>query len=153
MTDLEQNQRLAVLAEARSWLRTPYHHMGRVKGAGVDCAMLPAEVYAACGLIPVQEVEHYPMDWHLHQTGERYLAQVLRHAHEVATPKPGDLVLWRYGRCLAHGAIVLGWPQIIHAVNGLGVLLDDGDSPNILHRSRQRGQRERRFYSLWKEQP
>jgi cell wall-associated NlpC family hydrolase len=31
--------RAAVVAEARSWLGTPFHHQGRVKAAGVDCAM------------------------------------------------------------------------------------------------------------------
>jgi len=32
-------RRLAVTEEARVWLGTPYHHMGRVKGAGTDCLM------------------------------------------------------------------------------------------------------------------
>jgi cell wall-associated NlpC family hydrolase len=35
--------RASVLEEARGWLRTPYHHMGRVRGGGTDCLMLLAE--------------------------------------------------------------------------------------------------------------
>lgn len=27
-----------ILAEARTWLGTPFHHQGRVKGVGADCA-------------------------------------------------------------------------------------------------------------------
>lgn len=139
-------QRAAVVAEALSWLGTPYHHMGRVKGGGVDCAMLPAEVYAACGLIPRQQVDFYPMDWHLHRSGERYLAQVLTYAHEVEQPEPGDLVLWRYGRCLAHGAIVTAWPRVIHAVNRSPVTLADVATDADL------SSREHRIYSLWRRE-
>jgi len=153
MTELERQQRRAVAAEAQSWLGTPYHHMGRLKGVGVDCAMLPAEIYEACGLIPRQEVAFYPMDWNLHQGGERYLAQVLEHAAEVEAPHPGDLVLWRFGRCLAHGAIVLDWPRIIHAVVRVGVVLDDGESPSLLHQRQDGRPRERHFYSLWRKRP
>ena len=38
------NQRQRVVAEAETWLRTPYHHMGRIKGGGIDCPTLLAEV-------------------------------------------------------------------------------------------------------------
>src|SRR5437660_5143962 len=41
-----------VVAEAETWLRTPYHHMARVKGAGADCLTLLAEVYEKAGVIP-----------------------------------------------------------------------------------------------------
>lgn len=153
MTELEEQQRQAVVAEARNWLGTSYHHMGRIKGAGVDCAMLPAEVYAACGLIPAQRIDYYPMDWNLHRGSERYLEHVLAHAQEVEEARPGDLVLWRYGRCLAHGAIVIAWPRIIHAVVRVGVVLDDALSPSLL-RERQGGRpRERHVYSLWSTSP
>jgi len=27
-----------IIAEARSWLGTPFHHQGRLKGVGADCA-------------------------------------------------------------------------------------------------------------------
>jgi cell wall-associated NlpC family hydrolase len=109
-------QRSAVVAEAMTWLRTPYHHAARVKGAGVDCAMLPAAVYTACGLIDEPVFDAYPPDWHMHRDAERYLATVLDYAVEIETdPLPGDLVLWRFGRCFSHGAIVIEWPTVIHA--------------------------------------
>lgn len=49
-------QRAVVTAEAATWLRTPYHHMGRVKGGGTDCRMLLAGLYEAAGVIPHIEV-------------------------------------------------------------------------------------------------
>jgi cell wall-associated NlpC family hydrolase len=35
---------------ARTWLGTPFHHQGRVKGAGVDCAGLVIGVASELGL-------------------------------------------------------------------------------------------------------
>ncbi|MDE1914749.1 MAG: hypothetical protein KGJ57_17380 [Sphingomonadales bacterium] len=136
-------ERALVVNEAREWLGTPYHPCARVKGAGVDCAMLPAEVYEACGVIGHIDVGPYPTDWHLHRSEERYLAGVTAHAHEVEFPLPGDFVLYRWGRCLAHGAIVVRWPTIIHAVSGEGVVLANGLAGRLKDR-------ERHFYSLWK---
>jgi cell wall-associated NlpC family hydrolase len=142
----EQGQRAAVIAQARAWLGTPYHHAGRVRGAGADCATLPAEVYAAAGMIPPLTLEHYPPDWHLHRSAERYLAHVLAHAREVSAPSgPGDFVLYRWGRAFAHGAIIVAWPEIIHAVIQVGVILDRGDD------GRLKG-RERKFFTLWPEE-
>ena len=47
----EQEQREAVVAEARTWIGTPWIHMAAIKGAGVDCAMLLARVYIEVGLV------------------------------------------------------------------------------------------------------
>ena len=41
-----------VIAEARSWLGTPYHHQQCAKGHGVDCARLVEGVGVALGLMP-----------------------------------------------------------------------------------------------------
>jgi cell wall-associated NlpC family hydrolase len=139
----ERQERAAVIAEAHRWLRTPYHHAGRIRGVGVDCAMLPAEIYAAAGLIPPLTVEHYPPDWHLHRGAERYLEHVAAHAHEVsAQTGPGDFVLYRWGRCYAHGAVVVDWPRIIHAMVHVGVTLDDGEDGRLKNRAR-------RYFTLW----
>ena len=121
-----------VVAEARTWLRTPYHHNQRTKGAGVDCANLPAAVYAAAGMIPEIPPEEYSAQWHLHCNSddpdtERYLKRVLEYAREFSGPPgPADFVLWKVGRRWAHGAIVIEWPVIIHAAARAGeVILGD----------------------------
>jgi hypothetical protein len=49
-------RRLAVVEEARGWLGTPYHHMGRVRGAGTDCLMMLAEIYEAADVVPRIEI-------------------------------------------------------------------------------------------------
>lgn len=121
--------RAAVVAEAESWLGTPYHHMGRLKGVGVDCLTLLAAVYHAAGIVPAIEIPFYPPDWHLHRGVERYMDGLLAHAREVETPAQGDVVLFRFGRCFSHGAIVVGWPRIIHAWHSNGVVYGDAEKP------------------------
>jgi cell wall-associated NlpC family hydrolase len=135
--------RARVVAEAESWLGTPYRAAQRVKGreGGVDCLTFVVEVYERAQVIPHYEVTFYPPDWHLHRSVERYLEGVLECAREIAgPPEPGDIVLFRYGRCFAHGGIVTHWPRLIHAWNGAGVVPADADQPLL-------GRRPRRFFS------
>lgn len=139
---MNESARAVVLAEARSWLGTPYHHHARVKGAGVDCAQILIAVFAACGLIPEIDTGDYPPDWMLHRDEERYLGFVRRYAAEVEAPAPGDLVLYRVGRCYAHAGIVVDWPVIIHAVRREGVVLADGAQGFLADRKRS-------FWSVW----
>jgi cell wall-associated NlpC family hydrolase len=138
-----EKSRRRVCDIARTWLNTPYHPEARVKGAGCDCATLLVEVYEEAGLLPHLELEHYPQDWHMHRSEELYLKQVLQYAHEVESPAPGDVCLWKIGRTFSHGAIVLAWPSIIHAVVGRGVLYGDASNDADLIG------RELRFYSPW----
>ncbi len=102
----EAAERVAVVAEARSWLGTPYHHMAAIKGVGVDCAMLLVRVYVDLKLVEPFDPRPYPFDWHLHRGEERYLGFLLARSRGVAAPLPGDVVLFRYGRCFSHGGIV-----------------------------------------------
>jgi len=125
----EQEQRKRVVEEARSWLRTKYHHQGRIKGegnkGGVDCLMLLCEVYHAVGLITFIDPRPYPRDWHLHRSDERYLKGIFQYARPVEAPQPGDVALFRFGRCFSHAAIVTGETEVIHAYLGLGVVQGD----------------------------
>ena len=141
------SQRQRVVEEARGWIGTPYHHRGRVKGGGVDCGMILAEVYEAAGVVPHVDPGEYPHDWHLHRDEQRYLAQVEAYAHKIeGPPQPGDIALFQYGRCISHGAIVVEWPEVIHAyVNVRGVVLDNAVQNKDLE-SRLVG-----FWSPWGE--
>lgn len=120
----ECEERTRVITEARRWIGTPHVHGAAVRGAGVDCGRLLIEVYANAGLIPPFDPGLYPHDYHLHQNEERYLAFVERFAHRVDRPEPGDVALFKYGRVISHGAIVIQWPVIIHAYVGQGVTED-----------------------------
>ncbi len=142
----EAEGRAAVVAEAMSWLGTPYHHGARIKGVGVDCAQLVIGVYAGAGVIEAFDPGPYPTDWHLHRSVERYMRIVLGLAHEIGREavRPGDVILYRFGRAYSHGAIVIDHPTIIHAVRQDGqVTLGDAD------RDAELIGRETRYFSYW----
>jgi NlpC/P60 family putative phage cell wall peptidase len=128
-------RRAAVIEAAQGWLGTPYHHMARLKGVGCDCLTLLAAVYHEAGMIPAIEIPYYPPDWHLHRAAERYMDGLRAYAREIeGPPQPGDAVLFQFGRCFAHGAIVTEWPKLIHAWNGLGAVQGDATMPPLAGR-------------------
>ena len=88
------SQRLAVVAAARSWIATPYHHMADVKGVGVDCAMILVRVYVDLGLVEPFDPRPYTEDWFIHRDEERYMGFLLARARDVAGPQPGDVMLF-----------------------------------------------------------
>jgi NlpC/P60 family putative phage cell wall peptidase len=106
--ELEAQQRAAIVAEALSWVGTPYHHHGKVKGVGVDCAQILVGVYCDTGIVPPVDPGHYARDWHLHQSEEQYLQWLTRGgAHQVSRGRPGDIAVFRFGRTFSHGAILV----------------------------------------------
>lgn len=139
-------QRVAVVAEALSWVRTPYHHGARVKGAGVDCGQLLIAVYEAMGVVPSVACAEYPPDWHLHRDDERYLALVRSYSRPIPFGPPGlgDIVLYRFGRCISHGAIVVEWPLIVHADAKVGAVVVDDAIANQRYAPREAG-----YWSPW----
>lgn len=148
-------ERQRVVKIAHSWERTPYRHMGRVKGAGVDCLTLLAEIFAEAKLVPKVEVPFYPQDWMHHRDAERYMDGLLKYAKEIeGPPQPGDIALWKMGRCFSHGALVVQWPLIIHAQAGCMVTQEDAEKATWLthvgENTADKGKpREHKFFSFW----
>lgn len=141
---MSAEQRARVIAEAHTWVAalTPYHHQGRIKGVGVDCATILCEVYEAAGVIPYVDPTPYPPDWHLHRDGERYLGWLHQYARETDTPRPGDVAVWKFGRCFSHAAILCDDEHIIHSYIGQGVRLERRDADLF------RG-RAVKYFTLW----
>ena len=107
-------QREAVVAEALTWIGTPYRGWSCVKGAGVDCGQLLYGVFHNCNLIP--EIPDLPKDYPLfiglHRASTEYVDLVLKFFREIPESEvlPGDLVVWRLT------AIIKSWPDYyIHA--------------------------------------
>jgi cell wall-associated NlpC family hydrolase len=141
-------QREAVLREAESWLRTPFHQNACLKGLGVDCGTILVAVYGAVGIrVPeLATLPHFPKDWHLHAREETYLGILAQFAPEIAgPPQPGDIVLFRVGRVYGHSGIVLAWPRVIHVYWGRGVEYADASKAPLAGRPA-------RFFSPWKQQ-
>lgn len=148
---VEAEARAAIVAEARSWIGTPYHHHAAIKGVGTDCAMILNAVYSSVGLIPPVSIPEYSPQWFMHQSAELYMDQVLARAKETDAPLPGDVALWKVGRCFAHGAIVVdpGWPAIIHAYKPAGIVLEANGTDAALAQHKSGKAREVRFFTLW----
>ncbi len=134
MSDVDENAlRQSIVAEAKSWVGTPYISNGMVKGkqGGTDCAMLLVGVYAEVGLLTKEfDPRPYPPQWHLHRNEEKYMGYVSQFMHPMPgiderTPLPGDLVMFKIGHVFAHGAIVTAWPLVVHALGNSHVVNDD----------------------------
>lgn len=148
---MDSDTRARVCELARRWLGTPWHHRARVLGAGVDCGQLLVAVYESAGLLSPGQVDpgDYSQDWHLHQEEERFLRHVLQVATPTDAPRPGDIALFRYGRCMSHAAIVLERPGlVIHAYHPDGEVVISNLSVSPALRERLAG-----YYTLIDNRP
>ncbi len=147
----EQEDRKRFIAEAVSFTGTPHRDGARVKGVGVDCATFIADASINCGFVPdTIEIPHYSPQWHLHRNRELYIEELLKWTREI-TPEeklPGDIAVWKFGRCYAHGAIIIEWPRIIHCVKMIGVHEDDASNSSLLVWDMDKP-RPVRFFSHW----
>jgi cell wall-associated NlpC family hydrolase len=113
--------RQTICEEALSWLGTPWHHMQRCKGAGVDCIQMIGAIGLTCGYLTLEQlksVPYYSAQWHLHKNQEKLLDTLrLFGFTEVSleAKQPGDIVVFQYGKAIAHSGIFLGGKDIIHA--------------------------------------
>lgn len=115
-------QRANVIKEAYGWLDTPYRQLGYKKGAGgaVDCSMLLVGVFVGARVWEPLDPRPYPPTWFLHRDEERYLAWMDKAGAETSTPKPGDVVMYKVGRCFAHAGILVDENHVIHAYAKMG---------------------------------
>jgi NlpC/P60 family putative phage cell wall peptidase len=146
-----QDGRARVTAVAREWIGTPFHDHAEVKGVGCDCATLLKCVFTEAGIVQPFTLDHYSPQFFLHQSEERYVGWVLKFAREIeeSEARPGDIVLYRIGKCFAHGALIIepGWPTIIHAhFAARCVRRDDGRNPRLGTRVL-----DRKFFSLFSQ--
>lgn len=156
MDDREALERRAVAVEALTWPGTPYHHRGNVKGrnGGVDCARILIEVFAAVGLIEWFDPGNYPADWHLHRSEERYLAWIERFGAEVRRdPIEGDILVFQHGRTFSHGAICVGWPNVVHAYAEARVVEETSVRGGPLAMYKTGKPRPFKVYSFWDPRP
>ncbi|MGI8527379.1 MAG: peptidase P60 [Pseudolabrys sp.] len=123
-------QRSLIIAEARSWIGTPYRHQASLKGAGCDCLGLIRGVWRAVIGDEPERAPPYAPDW-AEAGGEESLAGAgFRHLTPVARDAflPGDVLLFRWRAHLPakHAAIVTscvenGPGTMVHAHDGAAV--------------------------------
>lgn len=97
-----------IIAEARSWIGTPYRHMGNIKGpnGAVDCGMIIIEIHSKVGAFPWFDPRPYPRQFHLHKQDEWYLRLLYQRGPEIPRPVPGCVAIFKMGRLFSHGSVV-----------------------------------------------
>ncbi len=100
-----------ILIEARSWLKTPFHHQASLKGVGADCGGMVKGVYAAMGA----EVSDVPINYARTPANNVIETVLNRRATKTNDPKPGDIILFTLLREPQHLGILTESGGVIHA--------------------------------------
>lgn len=109
---------------AEEWLaaKVPYRHRGYLR-MGCDCTGLIIGCLREMGYLKQYILRKYPRDWNLHAGAGDYIQEeISRVADKVPNiaPQRGDIVLMRFGNCVAHAGIMLDFPVFVHALKSNG---------------------------------
>jgi len=124
-----------IVAAARSWVGTPYHHQASLKGVGCDCLGLIRGVWRELRGPEPEAMPAYTKDWNEAQGAEELLAAAERHLLRVTRVEEaaiGDVVVFRIRTPgpAKHAGILVddGRAQVaqqglrmVHAQEGVGV--------------------------------
>lgn len=118
-----------IVAEARSWIGTPYRHQAAAKGAGADCLGLLRGVWRSIYGAEPEAVPPYTPDWAEPSREELLWRAALRHLlpRDGRHPLPGDVILFRMrdggiAKHLGIAAAPAPAATFIHAYTGHGVV-------------------------------
>ncbi|MEO0730044.1 MAG: NlpC/P60 family protein [Pseudomonadota bacterium] len=115
-----------VVAAARNWLGTPYHHQASKRGLGCDCLGLVRGVWRDCYGFDAEVAPAYTRDWAEARGEETLLAAASRHLvrRNSGLFETGDILIFRYARGLPakHAAIATSATHMIHAIEKRGVV-------------------------------
>jgi NlpC/P60 family putative phage cell wall peptidase len=119
MTEAGLLDRALIVAEARSWIGTPYHHQASVKGVGCDCLGLVRGVWRALYGNEPEAPPPYSRDWAEAHRRETLAEAAARHMQpvDIARVAPGDLLLFALNdRAVAkHCAILTEGERMLHS--------------------------------------
>jgi NlpC/P60 family putative phage cell wall peptidase len=113
----------AIVAEARSWLGTPWQHQAALKGVGCDCTGLVRGVISMFRALPAELLR---VSYARTPDGVTLLRLCREHLLEVpvAAMEPGDVLALRYTDHPQHlgfvGDYVHGGATLIHALDQRG---------------------------------
>lgn len=106
--------RTQIVTTARGYLNTPFHHQGRVKGVGIDCAGLLICVARDLEVRdPSWDVSNYgPLP-----NGDELQQHLARNLQPIAieAADAGDVLLMRFSKEPQHIAILTSADYVIHS--------------------------------------
>lgn len=97
--------------KANEWvgLEVRYLHRGTSK-TGCDCTGMIIGILNEMGFLSKYQRRNYPPDWNLHSGSGNYIVEELEKvAYEIPISDimPGDILCFRFGKCIAHVGILL----------------------------------------------
>ncbi len=116
--------RAAVLRCARDWLDTPYRHQASLQGVGTDCLGLIRGIWRELYGDEPETPPAYTPDWAEISGEETLLCAAKRWLTPIATPQPGDVLLFRMAANAPckHIGIMAADARILHAYWGKSVV-------------------------------
>lgn len=150
---ISPDQLAALEAAAESWRKTPFCEGTPVKGAGVSCHHLVAEVFFESGILQRVPIPNGPAHWSaansrslirewVEQSG-LFFGIMAATGSLARIARPGDLLGFRVCNEIHHAAIQLGAGRIVHSVIGHGVQI-----PPCIP-----SEWERRLEAVWRPKP
>lgn len=125
-----------IVAEALSWVGTPYRHQSSCKGAGTDCLGLLRGIWRQVYGEEPEAVPAYSADWSEPQGREELLWAAERHltCKPLAAASRGDVLLFRMrrGSVAKHLGLQIttgAEAAFIHAYSGQGVMISPFSEP------------------------
>lgn len=110
-----------IIAEAKTWIGTPYHHQASLKGVGCDCIGLIRGILRELYHFEAAEGINYSADWgdsngneDIIDAGFKYMISI-----PVEEAGPGDMVAvrWAKGRVAKHVMLLTYDGMAIHSYN------------------------------------
>lgn len=95
-----------IIAEARTWIGTPWHQHGNLRGIGANCAAMHLALAQMLGITVEALPAEYGQvllapDWHLHTKREWFREAFEHGGHVRAVPvsemRPADILLFGFG--------------------------------------------------------
>ena len=114
-----------VIASARAWLGTPFHHQASLQTVGCDCLGLIRGVWRDVVGREAFDIPAYAPDWSARASHDLLRAGLVAHLLSIPGPAAsGDVILFRMrGRMItSHAGILVDTTTLIHAHSRLGVI-------------------------------
>ena len=140
-----------IIAQARSWIGTPYHHQARLKGVGCDCLGLVVGIADELGLKHVdgRALSSFDETDYSRQPDSERLTRMLQsvlHEIPIREAAPGDLALFTIERNPQHVGLLTEYE------GGLGVIHSYAPSRKVVeHRLDKKWQQ--RIIKVFRWQP
>jgi len=115
-----------IVAAARGWIGTRYHHQASARGVGCDCLGLVRGVWREVVGAEPEMAPPYSPDWAEAKREETLLDAAARHFVPVEVIRPGAILIfrWRAWAPAKHVGIAADDGRLVHAYDSAGRVVE-----------------------------